>query len=210
MLLIGTKDLPKTLETGDFFCPVCDRSQAFFKRSTQPYLTVYFIPFVPIGVVQHYVQCQNCHTSFEPTILGDPTPDSERSFEQDMLKIAALTMVEDDQVTEPEIRMALEALRMVAQVTVTREELGQVCSEVRSRQLRLNGFLWTARQRLAPEQRPRVIELIFLISGAEGSISPRRLQSLVQCQSLLEMTTEQFEQAIIVAEKIIENSERKR
>ena len=210
MILVGTMDWPKTLEIGDFFCPECDRSQKFRRRASRPFLTVYFIPVVPIGGLQEYVECQTCKTNFEPIILGDPTPEAERSYERDMIKVAALTIIEDDRVTETEIRMALAALRLLGQIEVSRDELGEACSEMRSRQLRLNGFLWTARQRMIPEERARVIELIFLISSAEGKISPRRLQSLVQCHAVLELTPDQFQQCIATAEQLIEDTGRSR
>lgn len=210
MILIGTMDWPKTLETGDFFCPVCDRSQKFRRRSSRPFLTIYFIPVVPIGGLQEYVECQLCKTNFESIILGDPTPESERAFDRDLIKAAALTILEDDRVTEPEIQMALLGLRLLGSIEISRDELGDVCSEMRSRQLRLTGFLWTARQRMIPEERERIVELIFLISSAEGKISPKRLESLVQCHEVLELSPEQFQQSVAKAEQLIEDSVRSR
>jgi hypothetical protein len=203
MILIGTMDWPQTVDSGVFYCPVCDGSQKYRRRTSRPFLTVYFIPVVPIGGLQEYVECMHCKTNFELGILGDPTPEAERSFHSDLLKAAALTMLEDQKVTEPEIRMALTALRLLGDMQVSRDDLGQACSVMRSRQLSLCGFLWTARERLIPEERARMVQLVFLIAGAEGQISSARMNSLIKCQEILGLKTAEFEQCVSEAEQIV-------
>ncbi len=203
MIVIGTMDWPKTLETGQFYCPHCEKVQAFRRRVSRPFLTVYFIPVVPIGGLQEYVECRNCSNSFESSIVGDVTPESERSFETDLLKVAALTMLEDQTVTEAEIARAIVAVGLIGHVRISREDLGQTCSIMRSRQMRLGGLLWTARQRWTREECLRMLQVIFLVASAEGELSAARLKALMHAASTLGISNEELESCVMEAEQIV-------
>lgn len=201
MLVIGTMDWPKTLESGQFFCPACEAVQAYRRRASRPFLTVYFIPVIPIGGLHEYVECRKCQTSFEPIILGDQTPESDRSFATDMIRVAALTMLEDQKVTEAEIAQAIAVIRAVGQRQVTRDELGAMCSELRSRQLQLGGFLFTAKQRWTRDESLRMLQVIFLVSSAEGQISEQRMTALLNAQKALQLSDQEVEMCVTEAEQ---------
>jgi len=202
MLVIGTMDWPKTLESGQFFCPACESVQSHRRRVSRPFLTVYFVPLVPIGGLQEYVECRKCRTTFEPTILGDPMPESERSFGADLIKVAALTMLEDGRVTEAEIARAISVIRGVGQRAVTRDELGATCSELRSKQLRLGGYLFTAKPRWTRDESLRMLQVIFLVASAEGHISRHRMTALLSAQTALELSDQEVEMCVLEAEQL--------
>lgn len=200
MIVIGTMDWPKTLETGQFFCPACESVQAFRRRVSRPFLTVYFIPIIPIGGLQEYVECQQCKTAFEPAIVGDSTPSSDRSFAKDVICVSALTMLEDQQVTEAEISRALSTIRTIGQAEITRDELGEVCSSLRSQQMRLGGYLWTAKQRWTPDERLQMVRVIFLVASADGQLSAARMKAILLAQKALELTEEEVKMCVTEAE----------
>ncbi len=221
MILIGTMNWASTRMRGLFRCPDCGSTQNFRLRASRPFLTLYFIPVLPIGSLQEYVQCRHCKNSYEPDILAsammpstaapsnsNPTSSAaalpgEASrgaaaipLSEDLLKVIALIMVEDGHVTEAEIRIARRLYENMVQANLTREDLGRMCAYVRQQQLTTASFLATARKRRSHEEKLLLAQAIFGLAGADGEISPKRLQSLVKSQTVLGLDEAEFTRAI--------------
>lgn len=201
MIVIGTWDWPKTIRTGQFYCPACACLRQYRHRSTRPFLTLYFVPIVPIGGAQEHVQCLTCKEKFELAVLGE-NQEAAPSFDSDLIKVAALTILEDRTVTEPEIDRSLQTIAWLGGPQLSRVELGMACSNMRSGQLSLGGFLWTAKQRWSDEQRLRIMQAVFLIASAEGTISSRRMKGLLATGQLLELKQPEIEYCILQAEQL--------
>ncbi len=210
MILIGTFDWASTRLRGLFTCPNCGSTQKFRLRASRPFLTLYFIPVIPIGSLQEFVQCMSCKNSFETAILAanmlatqtsstlaDAKPqDQAAPFTEDLLKVIALIMVEDGQVTEDEIRIARRIFENIAEENLTREDLGRMCAFVQQQRLTTLSFFATARGRRSHEEKLLLVQAIFGVAGADGEISPKRLQSLAKAQTVLGIEEHEFQRAI--------------
>jgi uncharacterized tellurite resistance protein B-like protein len=201
-------DWASTRLRGMFLCPNCGTNEKFRLRASRPFLTLYFIPVIPIGGLQEYVQCSRCKNSFETIILANrmtpespdnasPTPNvTAAPLEEDLLKAIALVMVEDGHVTENEIQIARRLFENITQQNVTREELGAVCSTVRLHRLTTLSFLATAKSRRTHEEKLLLVQAMFGVAGADGEISPKRLESLLKSQQVLELDAREFQTAV--------------
>lgn len=223
MILIGTMNWVSTRLRGLFRCPECGSSQSFRLRASRPFLTLYFIPILPIGSLQEYVECARCKSSYEPDILAatmmpsggtwtptdglatSPLPRPQQSLEEglqaspfpeDLLKVIALIMVEDGHVTESEIRVARRLFENMVEQNLSREELGQMCGFVQQKRLSTPNFLATAKNRRTHDEKLLMVQAIFGVAGADGEITPKRMQSLIKAQSLLELDELEFQRAI--------------
>lgn len=209
MLFIGTMNWASTRLKGMFLCPNCNATEQFRLRASRPFLTLYFIPVIPIGGLQEFVQCQKCKNAFEPLILSNrmmpanmvgesksSTQKEAPTFERDLLFVIALMMVEDGHVTEEEIRVARRLYENITETNISREELGNACSMVRLQRLTTLSFLATASKRRGHEEKLLLIQAMFGIAGADGEITAGRMESLVQSKNLLELDTAEFERAI--------------
>jgi uncharacterized tellurite resistance protein B-like protein len=211
MLLIGTFNWATTRSRGIFNCPECGGSQQYRHRTSRPFLTLYFIPVLPIGGIKEYVECTECRSSFEPVILNakyssQPNRDSEMgneeaglevaSFESDLRTSIALMMVEDGHVTENEISVARRVFENIAERNLSREELGHACSEVRLQQLNSVSFLATAATRRNVTERIQLVQATFAVASVEGELSPGRLRSLKRMKSILKLDDAEFQEAI--------------
>ncbi len=207
MILIGTMDWASTRLRGMFLCPNCGSNERFRLRASRPFLTLYFVPIIPIGGLQEYVQCTRCKNSFETLILANRmmpetgAKDSEAlqnqaTFEEDLLRMLALVMVEDGNVTENEIQIARRIFKSITEQALTREELGNVCSTVRLHRLTSLSFLATARTRRSHDEKLLLVQAMFGVAAADGEISPGRLESLVKAQALLELEEREFQTAV--------------
>lgn len=206
MILIGTIDWATTRLRGMFRCPNCNTNQKFRLRASRPFLTIYFIPLVPIGGMQEFVQCVQCKSSFEPIVLANhmlpsetaviPPASMETNFEDDLLRVIALTMIEDGHVTENEIRVARRLYENIAERNLSRDALGTACSQLRIHGLNTINFLNTARARLSHEQKLLLVQAMFGVAAADGDVTPGRMQSLLRSQQILGLDEREFESAI--------------
>ena len=209
MILIGTMDWASTRLKGVFDCPNCSSAQNFRLRASRPFLTLYFIPFIPIGGVREYVQCMSCKNAFEPLILSNHMlPDSAAgasggregmplpSFEQDLLNVLALIMVEDGHVTEEEIRLARRLYENIAEENLLRDHLGRACSDVRLQRLNTLSYLATCTQRRSHEEKLLLVQAMFGVAGADGELTPRRMHSLLQAKNVMNLDESEFQRAI--------------
>lgn len=206
MILIGTMEWASTRLRGIFACPNCGTSEKFRLRASRPFLTVYFIPLIPIGGLQEYVQCTRCKNSFETMVLSSRMLPSESveavqdqsapSFGQDLLNVIALMMVEDGQVTEEEIRIARRLYENITEENLSREDLGRACSQVRLKRLTATSFLATCAPRRSHEEKLLLVQAMFGVAGADGAISPGRLQSLLKSKDLLKLDESEFQRSV--------------
>lgn len=222
MILVGTMNWASTRSSGLFRCPECGDTQSFRLRASRPFLTLYFIPILPIGVLQEYVECRHCKNSYEPDILAGNMATTHLSskpaakspagsyleldsaaasravapFREDLLKVIALTMVEDGHVTEGEIRTARRVYENMVHKELSRDDLGQMCSSVQQQRLTTLSFLATARDRRSLEEKLLLLQAQFAVSGSDGPISPGRLEALVKAQKLLGLEEGEFQRAI--------------
>lgn len=208
MILIGTMNWASTQSKGLFHCPNCSSKEPFRHKTSRPFLTLYFIPVLPIGGLEEYVQCGRCKNAFEPSVLTNhvlPTnaagqamgaSESLPTFEEDLLTVIALIMIEDGQVSDQEILIGRRLYENMTETNLSRESLGRMCSLVRMRRFTMLSFLSTCAQRRSHAEKLLIVQAMFGVAGAEGEISPGRLQSLMQSQVALQIDESEFQRTV--------------
>jgi len=74
MLIIwGLRVIYRTLGRGVFFCRRCGGDREYRHRSGRRYITVFFIPLVPLMPTGAHVQCLTCKTRYVTEVLKLPT-----------------------------------------------------------------------------------------------------------------------------------------
>lgn len=208
MILIGSMNWSSTRSRGLFQCPTCDSKEAYRYKASRPFLTLYFIPVLPIGGMEEYVQCGRCKNVFDPAVLTNrimPSSTSQPSilqdtqqdsFHRDLLTMIALIMIEDGQVTEQEITVARTLYQNITKQSISREELGRICSQVRMKRVHLPSFLNSVVERRSHDEKLLLVQAMFGIAGADGAISSGRMAALMQSQSALRIDESEFQRAI--------------
>lgn len=199
MLVIGTMNWPSTRGQGQFYCPNCNRRQDYRLKVSRPFLTLYFVPVIPLGGLQEYVQCAGCKTAFEPDVIHAPPPveaAESLDFNQDLLMVMALVLLEDGLLTEPEIDTAQHLYQSMTQSELTTEKLTKTCGQVRQRRLKIDAFLAACAGRRSLEEKLLLVQAMFGVAAAEGEISPGRLTALSQSQSILAIDSTEFQRAV--------------
>ena len=200
MILIGTMNLTRTRETGQFYCPTCACNQEYRLRARRPFLTLYFIPCVPIGPAELFVTCGGCREKWDPSVLQMDQREHEaiqvEQFRDEALRAAILVVLEDGSISEREIT-ALEriAYRLFDRL-MNRDELGELCSVAQHNKIFARNYVMTVSRRWSESQKSEALQAMFLAATAEGKMEEPQMNLLADMRDLLEMTEQEYENAI--------------
>lgn len=200
MILIGTMNLTRTRDRGNFYCPTCAMTQTYRLRARRPWLTLYFIPTVPVGATELFVHCDQCKSTWDETVLDMDKHSHEQALEEQFLdeavRSSVLVVIADGEITEDEIvALQLIASRLLDR-EVDREELGRLCSIAQQNHIEPANYVLTVSRRWNQQQRSRALQAMFLAATAEGEMGQPQMELLAKMRDILEMTDAEYEGAI--------------
>ena len=67
--IVGLKSRTSTVDTGMFRCPNEGGDRPYRHLRARRWITVFFLPLVPLGTQGERVVCGSCGTSYAPTVL---------------------------------------------------------------------------------------------------------------------------------------------
>lgn len=200
MILIGTMNLSRTRDTGEFYCPSCGATQTYRLRTRRPFLTLYFVPVVPIGGAEPFVQCDGCRSSWDPNVLEMDRQTHETAqreqFREEALRATVLMTTADGTISESEIAAIEQVSERLLDRPVDREELGALCASARRLGIAPTHFILAASKRWNKDQRTTVLKAAFLAASAEGELNEAQLKVLGELREMFDMTDEEYQSAI--------------
>jgi uncharacterized tellurite resistance protein B-like protein len=198
--MIGTINLTRTRETGTFYCPQCSSLQDFRRRTRRPFLTIYFIPVVPIGGGEEFVQCRGCRSNWDTTVLAVDQAGHEAAktdvFREEAIRAAILIVIADSEISEAEITALQRIGRRLLERPVDREELGELCSAAYQNEITAANYITTVAPRWNQQQRRLGLQAMFLAASAEGTLSEPQLEVLQHARRVMDLTESEFEEVI--------------
>lgn len=113
MLIIwGLRVFFRTTGQGVFHCTRCGGDRQYRLRSGRRFVTVFFIPLIPLNKVDEHVQCTTCHTRFDTDVLKLPTAAQMAAALPAGMRTAAVLMVRAGGSASPAARqLALQAIQ---------------------------------------------------------------------------------------------------
>lgn len=74
MLIIwGLRVFYRTIAQGTFYCQKCGGDRGYRHRAGRRFITVFFIPIIPLNKTGEHVQCTTCKTRYVVDVLSAPT-----------------------------------------------------------------------------------------------------------------------------------------
>ncbi|TWU36617.1 Tellurite resistance protein TerB [Novipirellula aureliae] len=200
MILIGTMNLTRTRDRGSFYCPTCRTSNSYRLRARRPFLTLYFIPTVPIGGAEEFVQCDGCRSTWDITVLEMNRKQHEAilegQYKEEVTRACVLVALADDYVSETEVDVLLDVSERWLDWPMEREELGHLCSVARENKINATNYVLTTSRRWSQSQKRQALQAMFLVASAEGEMGEKQIQILSELRTLLEMTEAEYAEAI--------------
>ncbi len=200
MILIGTMNLTGTRDRGNFYCPSCSVTQTYRLRARRPWLTLYFIPTVPVGGAELFVQCDSCKATWDPTVLemDEAAHEAAREdqFRDEAMRASLLVVLADGEISEAEIEALQRIASRLLERHVDREELGWLCSTAEQSGVKADNYVLSVSRRWTQDQRIRALQAMFLAASAEGEMGESQLKILTTMREMLEMSEPEYQAAI--------------
>ncbi len=200
MLLIGTMNLTRTKSTGEFFCPNCGVLRDYRRRSRRPFLTIYFIPTVPIGAAEEFVQCSTCKTNSPLAAIevDEKTfrQTQEMQFRYDALYCATMVATADGGISEPEIEVLLNIGNCLVPGGVSREQLGAACSSIRLNRIPPRNHIASVSRAWTQPQKRLTLQACFLAATADSELPEVKLKLLAWLKEQFGLSEPEYQNAI--------------
>ena len=75
-IVFGTRTVDHELADGEFHCPECDGIRPYHRHRVRRFFHVFFIPLVPLRIVDEYAVCATCRSTFKPSVLPQALPEA--------------------------------------------------------------------------------------------------------------------------------------
>ena len=205
MILIGTMNLTTTRDRGNFDCPNCGADQPYRLRARRPFLTLYFIPTVPVGPAELSVQCDQCRSTWDVSVLEMDRENHQMAmahqFAEETLRACVLMTLVDGSISENEIdallRISAHLLKPpMDRELMDREELGRLCSVAQQNQIECKNYVLTISKHWSEAQRLLAVQAMFLAATADSAMSDKKLQVLAEMREILKLTDADYQNAI--------------
>ncbi len=203
MLIIGSTQLTYTKNRGSFHCPRCNQEQPFRHRRKREFLTLYFIPVLPLQLVSEFVECGTCRSTFDLQIASMSAGEIRASQRQNALemirRVLVVIVAADDQVSENELSAVTHFARQYELPVVSADQIMREAAAVRQAQVDLRHYISYVAQQLTREDRELLIYHGFLAATAGGDLSPARQQLLQQLPAAVGVPEDRFREIIVRA-----------
>lgn len=201
MIIFGARNVGSTVQTGTFFCPVCQQQTNYKQITNRNYAHLFFIPIFPIGGSEEYVECQRCGTPFGIEVLSrQPRPEQGPSlggYNELALACMELVAAADAAISTREVQTIAQLYKQVSDQDVDGDWVRRDGEWWRSRP----DQVYAAAARLAPgldrERKETLLRVLILTAFSDNQpqqseydclaqiaqslgIAPARLKELIQ------------------------------
>jgi uncharacterized tellurite resistance protein B-like protein len=182
MLIIGSTELTFTSDAGSFHCPHCDLAREYRLRYRREFLTIYFIPLIPLRKLGEFAECSTCRQTFEPDVVKMSPEEirvSKRRSTLEMIRrVLVVIVAADTQVTDEELEAVRQFSEQVDLPEVTREQILHEAEAVHNADLDPVQYIRHVAGQLSEEDKDLLVLHAFLAATAAGQLSDARQEVL--------------------------------
>lgn len=191
-IIFGTRGVTYNSGKGTFFCPSCNEYRDYEQKRCRRFFTLYFIPIVPLDLLQEYVECKACKGTYKLEALKyDPAENKEKfkaEFHKAILKVMVAMMFADGKIEESEKKLISSVYNNLAGHPLTEIDLIQEMSKVQNSRHSMQELLKSITPSLNDHGKEMVIKAAFLTASADGKIDNEEKRLLTELAAALEMS----------------------
>ncbi len=200
MIIIGTTQLTYTKSKGDFHCPSCQQQCSFRHRRKREFLTLYFIPLIPLQLTAEFLECSTCRRTFD-TQLANLTADQIRAMQRNatiemIRRVLVIIVAADEDVTVAELSAVREFTQQQDQPDISAEQLLREAAAVRQGNMDLLAYISHVAQQLSEADKELLVRHAFLAATAGGDLSAARQDLLKELPQAVGIPESRFREII--------------
>lgn len=193
---IGTMGITTKRDKGKFFCPSCINESSYQRKLVRRFLTVFFIPLIPLDVESDTLKCDVCGTQWLPDVLEFDPQAYRREFHTHLLRVMVLLILDDGRINERQVAVMQEVYQEVAGHTLTRAQLATEFELAKQHNLSAVDYLRRVDLRLGEPAKDRIIRAAFLTATATGQLSELQQKQLSQFPAAMGIPETRFRRVI--------------
>ena len=176
--MIGLSTTKPVIDTGSFDCPKCHQQRSYQRKLIKNWISIYFIPIIPIGSSGEVLQCTKCKIEFPaksaPQSQASDSPTSE-DFAEALLVLVALDRGTPNRTVVAKLQQVLSELR---EQPVSSETVAALILQGQSTRYSAFEYARTTRAGISREDRIRAVVLIDELVRCPGEAHPAGLDLL--------------------------------
>ena len=176
--MIGLSTTQPVIDTGSFDCPKCHQQRSYQRKLIKNWISIYFIPIIPIGSSGEVLQCTKCKIEFPaksaPQSQASDSPTSE-DFAEALLVLVALDRGTPNRKVVAKLQQVLSELR---EQPVSSETVAALILQGQSTRYSAFEYARTTRAGISREDRIRAVVLIDELVRCPGEAHPAGLDLL--------------------------------
>ena len=176
--MIGLSTTKPVIDTGSFDCPKCHQQRSYQRKLIKNWISIYFIPIIPIGSSGEVLQCTKCKIEFPaksaPQSQASDSPTSE-DFAEALLVLVALDRGTPNRKGVAKLQQVLSELR---EQPVSSETVAALILQGQSTRYSAFEYARTTRAGISREDRIRAVILIDELVRCPGEAHPAGLDLL--------------------------------
>jgi tellurite resistance protein len=196
LIIFGTRGVTTTAESGDFFCPACDKKRRYDHKLVRRFFTLYFIPLIPMGTVGEYIECQTCRGTYKPAVLAYDPDAHDKKLEAEFLaaikRVMVLMMLADKKIEESEIETIQAVYEKLAKKPLARSDVDAEVAAAQKDGRSLARYLETLVGSLNDNGKESVVKAAFFVASADGKVTEDETRLLAELAAALEMSPTHF------------------
>jgi hypothetical protein len=186
----------KTISSGEFFCPRCQKQRPFNREHGRWWFTLYGSPLFPLLATDDRVLCHHCREVFAEFVLFQGPEESAAVFARGLRDLLLRLILADGSIDDEEIA----ALNVVYHKTIGCELADIEIRKSLEVLAQSNVTMVSQCELLAPSLTDAAKEAIvrgaFLVASASGELSPKKLEQLRELAPALGLPDEAFRRLI--------------
>ena len=200
MIIIGEMNVTLKKGSGEFYCPLCSTQRPYAHRRVKRFITLYFVPVLPIATVSEHLRCDKCRQQFPLAALRKRAEDYQHEqrleFANDVRRVMVLTMIADGQVSPQELEVIRGTYRQLCGGELSEEELMHDIQQAKRARVDATQYARAIAARRNEQEKEWILRGAFLVASASGPLSPERLDQLKGLPAALQVSEDRFREII--------------
>jgi len=200
LIIFGTRGVTYSTGRGEFHCPECDARRPYQHKRVRRFITLYFIPIIPLDVIGEYVECQHCRATYKPNVLSYDPSAVKKLFETELhaavKRVMVLMMMADGKIDPEEIETIRQVFGKLSKREVGRAEVEAEVEAAKAEGRGLRQYLTRVSPNLNAPGKELVVQAAFFVAAADGTVTEEETALLTELATALEMSPAHFRGAI--------------